>query len=529
MSTVASGASIPAAKADNSRWFIAFAVGLGALLEIIDTSIVNVALADMQAALGTTLAEIGWVITSYAVANVIILPLSAWLGDRFGKKRYFVFSMIAFTIASILCGLATNLPMLIIARVLQGLFGGGLLAKAQAILYETFPKEELPLAQGIFGAVVIAGPAIGPTLGGWLTTNVGWRWIFFINLPLGIIGTMAAIAYIPKDDLALIKKGAVDFFAVFLLAMGLGSVQIVLEEGQREDWWSSKMITFFTVTSIVGMFAFVRRTLRSSAPVVNLHVLKHRALAAGCVLSVIVGIGLYGANFAVPVFATTVMRYTSEQTGWLIFPSAIASAVGMILASKLTKKFDPRALIVVGSLIVVFSMTRLNQLSPSTGGHDFFWPMVLRSIGTVLMFLPLNLAALGSLPKHDIAAGAGLFNLTRQLGGSIGVAGLTALLDVRTAFHRAVLVEKLGADDPRVMERLTAFAQNFIAHGMDVVTAKARALGMLDGIVQMQASILSFNDSFTITAYAFLATLPLVLLLNAKSKAPPADIDMSGH
>ncbi len=385
------------------------------------------------------------------------------------------------------------------------------------------------MAQGLFGAVVIAGPAIGPTLGGYLTTNFGWRWIFFINLPLGIIGTMAALAFIAPDHLAKIKRGATDFFAIVLLAVGLGSTQIVLEEGQTEDWWSSGFIRAFSVMAVVGVVWFVTRTLRSDRPVVNLRVLKHPALAAGCIMGAVVGAGLYGANFAVPVFAQTMMAYTSQQTGMLLLPGAIASAVGMIaLVSRVARKFDPRLLITAGACVVIATMVHLNTLSPSTGADDFFWPLIFRSIGTILMFLPLNLATLGALPKEDISSGAGLSNLFRQLGGSVGIAALTAMLDVRNAFHRSVLVEKMGPDDPGVIERLRLYTQNFLAHGFDLASAQQQAIKLLDGIVNQQASIQSFNDTFTVTAWVFAVSLPLVFLFK-KQKAGGPKVDAMAH
>jgi len=264
------------------KWLIAIAVSLGALLEIIDSSIVNVALGDIQASLSTTLTQVSWVVSGYGIANVIILPLSAWLGDRFGKKSYFLFSLVGFTVASMLCGVATSFPMLVIARILQGLTGGGLLAKAQAILFETFPREEQALAQGLFGSIVIAGPTIGPTLGGYLVTNVGWRWIFFVNLPFGILALLMTFAFLPQD-----RKGegrtnrSVDWTGILLLAIGIGSLQTVLEEGQQELWFESPFIVALTIAAVVGIILFVVRELRTDAPVVALRVMRYRPLWAG--------------------------------------------------------------------------------------------------------------------------------------------------------------------------------------------------------------------------------------------------------
>jgi DHA2 family multidrug resistance protein len=518
--------AVPHARPVINKWAIAAAVSLGALLEVVDTSIVNVALTDMQSSLGATLEQIGWVVSSYAVANVIILPLTAWLGDRFGKRRYFVFSLIAFTLSSILCGMATTLPMLIAARVLQGLGGGGLLAKAQSFLFETFPKEEQAMAQGFFGAIVIAGPTIGPTLGGWIVTNVSWRWIFFINIPVGIVAVIMCLTFLPKDEEGTRRPGGIDWLSIFLLVAGLGALQTVLEEGQSDDWFQSGFIRTFSVVAVVGIVTFIVRQLQAKNPVVDLRVLRHRSLWAGSILSIVVGMALYGALFAVPIFAESIMHLTSQQVGMLLLPGALVSAVTMPVAAKLLGKYDARVLLVCGGLILAGAVLQLSHLSPQTGGSDFFWPLVVRAIGTVLMFLSLNMATLGPIPKKDVAAASGFFNLTRQLGGSIGVALLTTLLARRSSFHRSILVEKVGAIAPEVVARVQQLTGIFTAQGFPLADAHTKALAVLDGSVAVQASVLSFGDTFLATAILIVITLPLVLLLGKVNKG--AKVEM-GH
>jgi DHA2 family multidrug resistance protein len=514
------------AKAGAGRWLIAVSVALGALLEIVDTSIVNVALTQMQASLGVTLSEVGWVVTSYGIANVIILPLAAWLSDRFGKKRFFVFSLAAFTVASMMCGFANSLWTLVFARVLQGLFGGGLLAKAQSILFETFPKEEQPMAQALFGIVAIAGPAIGPTLGGYIVTNLDWRWIFFINLPIGLIAVMMTMASLPPDDATKKAKGAIDFLSIAYLAIGLGSLQTVLEEGYSEDWFDSPLILGMTITSAVALVLFVRRTLRAEHPVVDLRVLRYRSLAAGNVLSMVIGMGLYGAMFAVPIFAQSILHFTSQQTGMLMLPGALVSAFTMPIVARLLRKFDPRFLIFCGGAIVVTAMSMLASMNAQTGEGDLFWPLVIRGFGTVMMFLPMSMAVLGPIPVKDIAAATGLYNLTRQLGGSLGIAILTTLLSSRQAFHRAVLVEKLGISDLATQTRLAQLTAGFQASGADPVAAKGRALAVMDGAVSMQAAVMSFGDTFYFGGAAFVVALPLLFLLGRGKSGQAVD---AGH
>ncbi len=361
---------------------IAIAVALGALLEVVDTSIVNVALTDMQNTLGATLSEVSWVVSGYAVANVIVLPLTAWLGDRFGKKRYFIFSLVGFTVASIMCGLATTLPMLIIARVLQGLMGGGLLAKAQAILFETFPKEEQGVAQAFFGAIVIAGPAIGPTLGGYLVTNIGWRWIFFVNVPLGILAVLMCSASL-KPDGENKNTSQIDWIAILMLATAWAPCKTLLEEGNSEDWFESRLISALFVTAIVSLVAFVYSGAEEQEP---------GRRSARAALSLAVG-GQHSerdrrhgpvrrACSRLPIFAQSLMHYTSQETGMLLLPSALASAVTMIGAGQIIRKIDSRLALVTGACILVFAVYQLSSLTSQTGADDFFWPLIIRSVGT---------------------------------------------------------------------------------------------------------------------------------------------------
>ena len=401
------------------KWAIVAAASLGALLEVIDTSIVNVALNDMQASLGATVSEIGWVVTGYAIANVILIPLSAWLGDRFGTKNYFIFSLIGFTIASMLCGFSVNLPMMIIARIIQGLCGGGLLAKAQAILFTTFPPAEQGMAQAVFGLGVIVGPAIGPTLGGYLVDGLGWRWIFFVNLPVGILAALISGLALPKDQAhSTAQTTAIDWWGIGFLIVAAGALQTFLEEGEQDDWFSSSFITTLAIASAIGFVLFIGRELSTRHPAVELKVLRHRSLAAGSIFSGILGMGLYGATFVIPIFAQGVLHFTATQTGLLMAPSALASAIAMMVMSRLAGKIDARLLIGIGAVGISFAMFQLADITPQSGEKDLFYPLIWRGVFTIFMYLPLNLAALSSLPKQDIAAGSGFFNLTRQMGGS---------------------------------------------------------------------------------------------------------------
>lgn len=523
---------LPSAESDSLgyvygslKWAIALTAALGAMLEVIDTSIVNVALLDIQTTLGATVTEIGWVVTGYAIANVVLIPLSAWLGDFFGKKRYFIFSLIGFTIASVLCGLAINLPMLVLARIFQGLCGGGLLAKAQAILFETFPPSEQGIAQSVFGVGVIAGPAIGPTLGGYLTDTLGWRWIFFVNLPIGILAVIMAIAFLRPDPQRRTSTQQVDWLGIGLLCVAIGSLQTFLEEGEKNGWFESGLITMLAIVAGIGLILFIWRELSTPSPAVDLRVLRHKSLAAGSLYSGILGMGLYGTLFAVPLFAQGILGFSATQTGLLLAPGALASAIMMVLLGKLTTKIDARILIGLGAIGSAVVMFNLASITPQSGTDDLFWPLVWRGAVTVLMFLPLSLATLGGLPKADIAAGSGFYNLTRQLGGSIGIAILTTLLAQREAFHRAVLLAKLTPYDLETSQRLEALTHLFQSCGSDAATAHQQAIASLSQVVNTQAAVLSYADMFRVVGVLFLCSLPLLLFLGKgqrDAKAPPA-------
>jgi DHA2 family multidrug resistance protein len=507
------------------KWMIALAASLGAILEVIDTSIVNVALTDMQGNLGATLSEIGWVVTGYAVANVVMIPLSAWLGDYFGKKKYFIFCLVGFTLASVLCGFANSLPMLVIARVLQGLAGGGLLAKAQAILFETFPREEQGTAQAVFGLGVMIGPAIGPTLGGYITDTIGWRWIFFINIPFGILAVVMAALFFLPDKVKAGMNRRVDWWGIALLTLGLACFQTMLEEGQTKDWFDSPFIITMAVLSFIGLATFVWRELSIDYPAVNLRVLRYKSLAAGSVFSMVLGMGLYGALFAIPIFTQSMLHYTAMQTGLLMLPSAIVSGCFMMLSSQLTRWLDPRLVIAVGAVVLSLTLFSLAGINPDSSQESLFWPLIWRGIGTVMMFLPLTLATLGPIPRKDIAAASGFYNLTRQIGGSIGIAILTALLAWRENFHRAVLSEHVSLYDPMVRQRIASMAAGLQQHGADAATAKSQAYSIVDGMLNMQAAILSFSDIFWLVGIAFILSLGLLFFLGKPASADvPTDV-----
>jgi len=512
-----------AAKEGWLKWAILFSACLGAMMETVDTSIVNVAVPDMRGNLGATLSEIGWVSTGYTMANVIIIPLTAWLGMRFGKKNYFLFSLISFTVASVLCGMASSLGFLIVARIFQGLAGGGLLAKAQSLLFETFPPAEQGIASAIFGLGVIIGPALGPTIGGIITDTLDWRWIFYVNVPVGLAAIWMIQTFLPKDDPIHHADGevpTVDWWGLLWLTLGLGGFQLVLEQGQQEDWFSSQFIRWASFISITSLVFFVRQELSTRHPAVDLRVLRHKALMAGSLYSIVLGFGLYGAVFIIPVFVQAQLHFTATKTGLLMMPGALSSAVVMILFGKILKDFDQRLLIALGALILCLSMWVLGDLSPDTGVDELFWPLIGRGVGTALIFLPLSIATLGGIPRPEIPAASGLFSLTRQMGGSIGIAVLTTMLERCTLMHRGDLVNDITPTSVPFLQRSMMANFALTPNTPDLQMASTRTLGVFDNIINLQSSILASIDIFQTLSWMFLITLPLILLLSRGGGKP---------
>ena len=512
-----------AAKQGWLKWAILLSSCLGAMMETVDTSIVNVAVPDMRGNLGATLSEIGWVSTGYTMANVIIIPLTAWLGMQFGKKSYFLFSLASFTLASVLCGMSNSLGMLIAARVFQGLAGGGLLAKAQSLLFETFPQSEQGKASAVFGLGVIVGPAIGPTLGGLITDGLDWRWIFFINVPIGLAAIWMIYTFLPEDSQEArmnVKGSVVDWWGILWLTLGLGTFQMVLEQGQQEDWFGSSFIRWSTAISAASLILFVRRELTTRHPAVDLRVLRHKALMAGSLYSIVLGFGLYGAVFIIPVFAQAQLHFTATKTGLLLMPGALASAFVMILFGKFLKDLDQRVLITVGALILCLSMGLLGGLSPESNEDTLFWPLIGRGVGTALIFLPLSIATLGGIPRHEIPAASGLFSLTRQMGGSIGIAILTTMLEKFSLLHRGELVQRITPLSVPFQQRSLMANFALAPQTPDIQVASQKALGIFDNIVSLQSSILASIDIFQTLSWMFLLTLPLIFLLSRGGVKP---------
>lgn len=507
------------------RWTILIAVLLGTIMEVLDTSIVNVAIPEMMGNLGATLDQIGWVSTGYIVANVIVLPLTGWLSSRFGRRNYLAGSMILFTIASIFCGTSRSLNALVFFRILQGAGGAALLSTAQATLREIFPPEQQGAVTGLFSLGVVVAPTLGPTLGGLITDNYSWPWIFFINVPIGIIATALTLLFLRDSKYQNPNASRVDIPGIALLAIGLGCFQTVLEKGNREDWFESGLILGLTVAGTLGLSLFIWWELRAKAPAVDLRILKNRGFTSGIVFAFVLGFGLYGGVFIIPVFLQELRHFNAEQTGLVLLPGGLATAVMAIVNGRLSGKLNPRIPLLFGTVLFIISMFMLHNVTMDTGAEHLLMPLILRGAGLGCLFVPLTLITLDSLAPREIAAGAGLFNLMRQLGGSVGIAFLSTMIDHRTNSHRAYLVENINSYSLAATQRLAQLQQSLMSKGAPLDVARRQAYQILDNTIQGQASLLAFEDAFLMIGIAFVLTTPLILLFKKKKKA--GNVDMS--
>lgn len=492
---------------------------LCALLEIVDTTIVNVAMNDMKGSIGVSLTDIAWVVTAYAIANVIVVPMTSWLSQQFGRRNYFAASIIIFTVASFLCGYSTTLWEIILFRFIQGLGGGALLVTSQTIITESYPVEKRGVAQAIYGMGVIVGPTLGPPLGGYIIDNYSWPFIFYINVPLGIIATTLAILYVRSPKYAEKSKlNEIDFLGIILLAIAVGSLQYVLEHGQQDDWFENTTILTLSISSVLGFFFFVWRELTCDKPIVNLRVLKDSNLAIGTVLSFILGFGLYGSTFIIPIYTQSILGWTATDAGMLLVPSSLMTAFMMpFIARMLQKGVPPKYLVSAGFLVFfLYSFWARNVLTPDTGSEHFFWPLVVRGVGLGLLFVPITTLSLSNLRNREIGEGAAFTGMMRQLGGSFGIALITTFISRWTVNHRLGLVSHLDTASYEVQTRVTALQQSFMAKGFTTDEALQKAYTLLDLGVTKQAAVLTYMDVFMFLGVLFLICIPFILLLIKK-------------
>ncbi len=507
------------------RWIILIGLISAVIMEALDTTIINVALPQMAGNLGVTPNEIGWVSTGYILSVVIVLPLTAWLAARFGRKRYLVTSILLFILASFFCGTSRSLGELVFWRVLQGVGGGALLSTAQATLLEIFPQSQQGLVQSLFGLGVVVAPAVAPMLGGWLTDNYSWPWVFFVNLPIGLVSAFLVTTYLQDSRFKNASAGGVDWAGIGLLAVGLGSLQYVLQEGQLNGWFGSPLILRLATLAGASLASFVAWELwpGNRKPAVNLRVLRDRNLLGGSLLGGAMGFGLVGGLFIFPLFVQGILGFTATETGVILFPAGLAILAGIAVCGALIQKgFDPRILIGVGIATFMLANWDLGHLSPQSDAHSTMLGQILRGLGIGFLFIPVSVSAYSTLKGEQIAQGTALWNLSLQLGGSLGIAALNTYVVDMTAYHRATLTGTLFSGNTTFAGRQDGLAQSLVAHGYGMAQAHATALNVIDNLVQSQAQTLAYNNAFVLIGTAFAFFFPVILLLQRpKPGAPP--------
>ncbi|HVA33280.1 MAG TPA: DHA2 family efflux MFS transporter permease subunit [Candidatus Baltobacteraceae bacterium] len=472
---------------------ITITVMLGLTMAIIDTTIVNVAINTIGGNLGATVDEVAWVATGYILASVVVMPLNGWLTALLGRKVFYATSLAVFTVASFLCGTAHSIWVLVFYRIVQGLGGGALQPTAQAILFETYPAEKRGAAMAIFGLGAMVGPAVGPTLGGWIVDNASWPLIFFINVPIGIAAFLMTLAFIPNPKYIEKPKGGIDWAGLGLLTVGLASLQFVLEQGERDDWFSSSTIQILTFVSIASLVIFVFKAIRDRHPVVNLKVFQFRSFSIGSFLGIVMGFGLFGTALILPLFFQTMLGFTAFDTGLALMPGAFATAVSMLIIGRLLNYIDGRWSIAFGIVVFAWSTWLLGGLNVQAGYWDVFWPRLIQGFALGFLFVPLTTITLSDVPIHEMAGATGVFTLLRQLGGSLGIAILTTLLS-----HES------------------AIAWNVLASG--VTQSHGYSVPVLTQMVAQQSTMIAYDYLFRLTAIVFVVTVPLVFFIHVRKR-----------
>ena len=493
-------------------WLIAFSVMLGTFMEVLDSTVVTVSLPHVGGSLSSTPEEATWVLTSYLLSNAIVLPLTGWLGSRFGRKRVLMTCIVVFTAASALCGAAGSLGVLILARVLQGVGGGALQPMAQAILMESFPLARRGSAMAAFSMGVIVAPILGPTLGGWITDNYSWRWVFYINLPIGLLA-LALVNIVVEDPPYIRARGAgrIDYIGFGLMVIGLGALQIMLDRGQEADWFAASWVRWFAAISVVTMLGFVVRELMAREPIVDLRILGERNFAVGFGLSTVLGVCLYGTTSMLPLFLQTLLGYPAVDSGMAVSPRGLGAMVASIMVGRLITFIDPRLMVATGLCLLATSSYMFAGLTLQISMWSVVGASILNGLSTGMIFVPLSLMTLGRLRNEQMGNAAGLYTLMRNLGGSVGIALATTVLARSAQTHQAVLQSHMTAFDP-AYETTRQNLQKFLATQTDPVTASRQALGMLYNLLIRQATLLAFLDVFRWISLLALVCVPLAFL-----------------
>jgi DHA2 family multidrug resistance protein len=494
-------------------WIVAIAVMFATFMEVLDTTVVNVSLPHIASSMSATTDEATWALTSYLVANAIILPMTGWLAGRFGRKNLLMLSTTGFTLASFLCGAAPNLAMLIVFRIIQGATGGALQPLSQAVLLETFKPEDRGRAMGFWAVGIVVAPILGPVVGGWLTENYSWRWVFYINLPVGIIALLMTRMFVFDPPYLRRESQGIDYWGMGLLVVGIGALQFVLDKGQQEDWFASTMIATLAMISVVALVALVIYELRTPHPIVDLRLFKDRSYSVGVILMTVVGLALYGSLVLLPLMLQTLFGYSSLAAGEAMAPRGVGSLFMMPLVGVMTAYIDPRKLLSVGLVVGGLTMLWLGEVNLDAGYWDFVWPQVLQGLGLSLLFVPLTTVSMATIEPQRMGYATSLFNLMRNIGGSVGIAVTGTMLARRRQAFGSMLGEHVTLFDPATNEMLAQLKAAFLARTGDAVAATNQAYVVLYGMVQRQAAMVSFVMIFRLLGILFFVMVPLVLLM----------------
>ena len=507
-----------------TKWILILTAISCAVLELLDTTIVNVSLREISGSVGATTTEIAWVVTAYAISNVIIIPLTSMLSDLFGRKIYFTLSVVVFTVSSLMCGLSHSLWTLVFWRFVQGLGGGGLLSTAQTIIIGAFPPEKLNVANAIFGMGLIMGPTFGPTIGGYITDHYSWHWIFFVNIPIGIAAAFLSWNYV-TDRVGAVKPRKIDYWGILFLITAIGSLQYVLEEGSSNDWFESSHIIFFTILSIAGIVAFILRELSIDYPAVNIRLYKNYNLAMGSVMNFLLGMLLFGTVFIFPLFTQLSLGWTATQTGVFMIPGALCTAFAMPLVGKLLSKgVNPKKIILAGIAITFTFLILLSTSSPDSSESNFFFPFILRGFGMAFMLSPILTLAVAGLEGKYMAQAVGLANMIRQLGGAVGIALINVYITNQNALMRGNLLGYVSDYNNLSTDRFSALTQNFLRSGYSQGEAESLAYKMMDMAVYKQQALVSYDKGFVMVAVCMLICIPIVFLIRYKKAEKPAAV-----
>jgi DHA2 family multidrug resistance protein len=500
---------------------IALTVMIPTFMEVLDTTIANVSLSHIAGSLSVSVDQSTWVLTSYLIANAIVIPCSAWISQRFGRKRFLLACVAIFTVASFLCGLATSLPMLLAMRVIQGAGGGAFQPIAQAILLESFPKERHGQAMALYGLGVVIAPIVGPVLGGWITDNYSWRWIFFIKVPAGVVAAMMIQRYI-HDPVWLrdARPGRLDGIGLAFMSLWLGCQEVLLDQGQQDDWFGSRFILLMAVLAVVGLAVFILRELRTPKPFVDLRVMRSYNFSMGSVLMFAAGITLYSLTALIPILLQSLMGYTALQSGYAMIPRGVGAVIAMPIVGRLVGVIPGRWLVAIGFILSGSSAYALTGMSLDSSGWTLFWPLFVSGTSIAFMFVPLNTIALGGVARDQLGNASGIFNLMRNVGGSVGIALVTTLAARGVQTHQSSLVGQLTPYDEAYRSHLQLITSFFAGQG-DPVAAQARAVGSLYHGVLTQASLLAYLDIFSLFALLCLACVVVALCLKKSTASGP--------